>query len=278
MTMTSSNPISTAGFADVAAALTLSTEAGWNQTEQDWRRNLELWPGGCFCIHADGRAVSTALAAAYDKRLAWIGMVLTKQEYRGQGFAGRLMRHCLDFLDAKGVECVKLDATDLGRPVYAKLGFVDERPVSRWRRRGASPGGRPLRVESRLDSDMLTLDRRAFGAGRKALLERLAQGNDVFSLPGQAFAITRPGRMATHFGPCLAQTRDDGREVLTAALQRHGSRDVIWDLADEHEDAVRLAMEAGFVRVRQLMRMRRGGPEPVAWSPKIFALAGFEYG
>ncbi|MDX1983390.1 MAG: GNAT family N-acetyltransferase [Bryobacteraceae bacterium] len=263
---------------DLAALLQLSTEAAWNQTGQDWSRALTLWPDGCFCVQSDGRAVSTTIASIYDRRLAWIGMVLTKREYQGRGFARGLLNHALAYLDSKGVECVKLDATDLGRPVYVKLGFEDERPVSRWLRRGSSPGGRPPKSETWLDPDMLALDRRAFGADRGALLERLAADGDVFSLPGQAFALTRPGRTATHFGPCVAQTRDGAREALMGALRKHGSRDMIWDLADEHDDAVRLAMESGFVRTRKLIRMRRGGKAAGAWSPKIYALAGFEYG
>ena len=33
---------------DVPAGLALSRQAGWNQTEADWRRALALQPDGCF--------------------------------------------------------------------------------------------------------------------------------------------------------------------------------------------------------------------------------------
>ncbi len=54
---------------------------------------------------------------------------------------------------------------------------------------------------------------------------------------------------------------------------------MIWDLADDNDGAVRLAMESGFVRTRKLTRMCRGVQAPaLAFHPKIYALAGFEHG
>ena len=76
---------------DTAAALDLSTEAGWNQTENDWRRLLDLSPEGCLAIEVAGEVVATATIVAYERRLAWIGMVLTRKTYLRCGFAKRLM-------------------------------------------------------------------------------------------------------------------------------------------------------------------------------------------
>lgn len=263
---------------DIPGALALSTEAGWNQLEGDWQRLVRLWPNGCFCIRDGGEVISTTVAVTYDRRLAWIAMVLTKVERRGQGLARRLLEQSLAYTDSLGMECVKLDATDLGRPVYEKLGFVDERKVSRWLRRKSPSVNRPPRTEKYLDSELMQMDRKAFGANRTRLLEDLSELNHVYALPGQGYAICRPGRTAVHFGPCVAETNYDAKEILSAALNRHGREDMIWDLADENEGAVRLAMEAGFSRIRKLTRMRRGGDAALAFSPKIYALAGFELG
>lgn len=265
--------------ADLPSALALSIEAGWNQVHADWERLVALWPRGCFCLRAADVAVSTTAALSYDSRLAWIGMVLTRQDQRGQGFARRLLEHSLAFLDQAGVESVKLDATDLGRPVYQKMGFVDERKVSRWLRRKSPSSTRPPRMENRLDAETLEMDRKAFGANRGRLLEHMADRNSVFSLPGQGYAIVRPGRAAMHFGPCVAETQYDAREILGGVLNKHGREDILWDLADDNEGAVRLAMESGFVRSRKLVRMCRGKQAPdLAFHAKIYALTGFELG
>src|SRR5690242_21115179 len=102
---------------DITAAFELSTDAGWNQTENDWRRLLDLSPKGCLAIELAGEVVATATIVTYERRLAWIGMVLTRKTYRGRGFAKRLLNEALALADILGVESVKLDATDQGKPL-----------------------------------------------------------------------------------------------------------------------------------------------------------------
>src|SRR5256885_40999 len=96
----------------------LKQQAGWNQTEADWARLLALAPDGCFGYECDGVLASTTTAICYGHDLAWLGMVLTDTAFRKRGFAGRLVEHALTFLDTRGIACVKLDATNMGEPVY----------------------------------------------------------------------------------------------------------------------------------------------------------------
>lgn len=49
--------------------------------------------------------------------------VYTNVCYRGQGVAGKLIRLLIAEAKEKGVTEISLDATDLGRPLYEKLGF-----------------------------------------------------------------------------------------------------------------------------------------------------------
>src|SRR6266705_2759777 len=117
---------------DLAVATELSTAAGWNQTAEDWQMLIGIEPQNCLAIEADGRLVSTTTLMCYSQRLAWIGMVLTSANYRGRGFARRLLAAALDRADSLGIETVKLDATDDGKPIYEKFGFKAEQPVERW--------------------------------------------------------------------------------------------------------------------------------------------------
>src|SRR5256884_9577750 len=66
---------------------------------RSWLRVLELEPEGCFGIEHDGRLVAVITSTCYDCELAWIGMVITAPEFRGQGLASTLMRHTLHYLD-----------------------------------------------------------------------------------------------------------------------------------------------------------------------------------
>lgn len=233
--------------------LRLSTAVGWNQTEADWRRLLELEPEGCFGIEADGKVVASATVISYGQDLAWIGMVLTLPEYRGRGYATELMKRCLEYCDERGIRTVRLDATEMGRPVYARLGFEDEYEVQR--RSGALPA-----VEPSPPLFDFALDRLAFGADRRRLLEKTG--------------CSRPGRVASYIGPVTARTPEEAEDRI---LHCGVSGPCFWDVPAANPAAIALAERLGFQPVRRLMRMRRG-PAFEEHPEYVFALAGFEYG
>lgn len=238
---------------DLPDLLRLSEAAGWNQTEEDWKRLLELEPEGCFGLAVEGRIGASATVITYGRELAWIGMVLTLPEYRGRGYATQLMQRCLDYCGLRGIATVRLDATEQGRPVYAKLGFVDEYEVQR-------RAGSLAPCEPRPAAFDFALDRQAFGADRSRLLERTG--------------CARPGRLASYIGPVTARTAAEAREIV---LHCGLSGPCFWDVPAANPPALELAESLGFRPVRRLMRMRRG--PAVAERPEfVFALAGFEYG
>src|SRR2546425_10786138 len=119
-------------FADSLRAL-----AGWNQTLDDWERFLALEPEGCFLADWNGTPAGTATTIVYGPELAWIGMVLVHPEFRRRGIGRALLQHCIDSLRERGVRCIKLDATPVGRAVYRDLGFHDEWTLKRWVRPSA---------------------------------------------------------------------------------------------------------------------------------------------
>jgi len=123
---------------DIPSAMELSTEAGWNQTPDDWRTLIELSPDGCVGIEVEGGLASTATLLCYGKRLAWVGMVLTRVRFRGRGYARRLLTETLKLADQMAIETVKLDATDQGQPLYEQLGFRCEQPIERWMQSASS--------------------------------------------------------------------------------------------------------------------------------------------
>jgi len=260
--------------ADLASAMGLSTIAGWNQTEDDWRLLLDLAPETCFAIDADGELVATTTLISYGTELAWIGMVLTKPEYRGRGFARTLVTQALEIVDSKGITTVKLDATDQGKRLYESVGFAAEGFVERWSRPGslkldATPGKFPSGRFSALD---LT----AFGVDRSAMLERLIQHSHVYSAT-DAYLFVRGGRVTTYLGPCVATDPASARALIMSTLQTHPSVSWSWDLMVNNQNAIALSKDLGFTRQRVLTRMRRG--EPLRGrDDMVFAIAGFELG
>ena len=265
-------------LSDIPGAMRLKEAAGWNQTELDWTNLLATEPEGCFGIDCEGVLAASTTAVCYGRSLAWIGMVLTAPEFRGRGFARRLMEHSLGFLAARGVEWIKLDATDMGLPLYAKLGFVEECLVERWGRGpGPLPPGPALSWSDSFDAP---LDLDAFGADRGAVLHRIAV--ESAWIPGCAYAMGRPGTKAAYFGPCVSRSPETARVLLQSFLARHAGETVVWDLLPGNPEALRLAQEFGFERRRRLVRMAlTGRPDPPPFlhnDAAVYGIAGFEYG
>ncbi|MGH9505122.1 MAG: GNAT family N-acetyltransferase [Terriglobales bacterium] len=260
---------------DISAAAQLSAQAGWNQTEEDWRMLIELAPEGCLAMEFDGELAATTTLFCYGRRLAWIGMVLTKLPYRGRGLARSLLTEILAQADRKGIETVKLDATDLGQPLYEKLGFRSEQAVERWSRPGQADVPAPAAYAPR-EQEWRDSDAPAFGVDRSQLLQALALRNPPFCV-ARSYLFTRPGRQTAYLGPSVCDGAGSARTLFEQALQTASSFGWSWDLLPRNAGAVAIAEDLGFTPKRHLLRMVRGkdlrGNEEA-----IYAIAGFELG
>jgi GNAT superfamily N-acetyltransferase len=260
---------------DIPAATNLSAEAGWNQTSEDWQMLIELGAEGCFAIEVDGKLAATTTLLCYGNRLAWIGMVLTALQYRGRGFARRLLTEALTDADRRKIESVKLDATDQGKPLYEKMGFRLEQAAERWTRPGSNNASQfPAQQDSRMQK--WHADSEAFGADRTRLLESLASRNPPLSL-AHSYLLIRSGRQAAYLGPCVSESPETAEKLIEAGLKAASSSSWYWDLLPKNTNAVALARDMGFAPQRHLSRMVRGqdlrGNEDA-----IYAIAGFELG
>jgi len=270
-----STQLRTLNAGDVEAAVELSSLAGWNQTAEDWQMLVDLAPDGCFAVEAAGELVSTTTIVCYGKRLAWIGMVLTRPEYRGLGFAQQLLAHALDYADMRGVETVKLDATEFGQPLYAKFGFLPEQTVERWVRPGTANSPSPGNC---LDGSEFAceLDSHAFGADRSTLLKRLARRSRVHADSG-TFLFARAGRNFRYLGPSISTSIETIRPLFIRAIDESADAAWAWDLLPKNRPPVALALELGFSRQRLLTRMFRG-KQLTRRDDMVYAIAGFELG
>lgn len=274
---------------DVAGAMRLKETAGWNQTEDDWRRLLRLGPRGCFAGVVGGRLVATTTTTTYGRTLAWVGMVLVDPGFRRRGIATALVRAALDSLEAEGVGAVKLDATPEGAPVYESLGFEAELQIERW---VGTAGGRTLQAvapgdtgPSQLSAQVFEFDRYAFGADRSELLQFLSDEACVWpslrvGVGGRlrGYALARRGSRATYVGPVVAEEAESAALVLGDVLARLGAGQVYVDVNTTFEGAAQELAARGFTKERELIRMRRGERTSAGTSRSVFAIAGPEVG
>ena len=122
-------PIRRLGPDDLRRCVALSVDRGWSPERAKW--SLLLGCAEAFGVDAPDGAVPTGgrLAGAvvltrWGPDLASVGMMLVATRYAQRGLGRRLMEHVLA---AAGDATVTLFATDMGRPLYEKLGFVPVR-------------------------------------------------------------------------------------------------------------------------------------------------------
>jgi GNAT superfamily N-acetyltransferase len=239
--------------ADVAGAIKLSEQAGWNQTAEDWSLVIRL--GRAFAIAGPtGEPIATGLAVPYPSSLGWIGMVIVHGPYRRRGLASRLMeRSIAELLERDLVPF--LDATPAGQPVYERMGFRPVQALTRWRGQGEA-SAEPLREVGHVD-EIAELDRLAFGADRSAVLADLLGRREARSWrdPGGAgYVLTRPGRTATYIGPSVARATDTALRLIESALAGISGPAAI-DVPDREEEIGALLTDRGFQRERPFTRM-----------------------
>src|ERR1035437_11094445 len=215
------------GEQHLAGAMVLSRAANWNQNEADWRMMLRLGKGFGLSA-ADGSLVASIVVLPYGDEFAWMSMVLVSPEHRRLGYASRMLRRALAYLQSRGLAAV-LDATPAGHEVYLQEGLRDTwsfqryslgeaRPVSGWQ----DVSG--LKLRQLADGDwpqILALDLPAFGASREPLLRALAARLPEAALVAErggkicGYLLGRDGREARQLGPLVAADLPAAQALLS---------------------------------------------------------------
>lgn len=102
-------------------------------------RNLPI--GSCIAVIAEeeGKAVSTAFlsiaerpprSADGDARVGTVYSVYTDPEYRRKGIATQVMKRLIDEARSMGIPSLDMLASEAGKPLYEKLGFVTAQHIA----------------------------------------------------------------------------------------------------------------------------------------------------
>ncbi len=254
--------------ARVQHALLLSREAGWNQNAADW--SVFFRHGTVLGFTIGDRLAATAATLPYGNDFGWVSMVLVTAEWRGRGLAHRLVAACTSILGDRG-RAALLDATPAGADIYASLGFVPLCRMERWEGDG---GGGDATASA---SANLALDRFAFGADRRFLLE------DFLSRPGSlafqsahGFAILRKGSVASHLGPIVAEPEE--APALADQAIRAATGRILVDVLDAGSGIIPKLIAHGFRRRRCFTRMALGLTVLPGNPAQLLAAAGPEFG
>ncbi len=274
---------------DLAAALSLSTEAGWNQNAADWRIFLDLG-SAIGLVDGNGRLIATAATLPHAGRFAWISMVLVTPAQQRQGLARWLLRDCIERLTSHRLVPV-LDATPAGRSVYLGLGFNDawgmRRLVCRARQaplpQALVDGLTVRRLDAADRPQVIAYDASIFGAERGALLHRLAERLPEAALIAEhrgrlaGFLLGRDGRVMNQLGPLAAESDQVARTLLAHAFAA-AAFPVAIDVPNRHAGLGDWLLTLGFIAERPLTRMVHGTSAAFDDPTRLFAIAGPELG
>lgn len=269
--------------ADVAGCDELRRLAGWNQTVADWRRFLRLSPAGCFVAEQGGDLVGSVTTIAYGVVIGWIGMLLVHPDFRGRSIGKALLTCAIEHLQGAGIQCIKLDATPKGEPLYRSMGFREEWALSRFEAGGIevgseAPFGRGIRDATVSDwQRLIELDAEAFGTERGELMRELgasarrvyvAEENGVL----RGYGMVRTGSAANYLGPVAARSKEAGVELLNVLLHEAAGRPVYIDVPERNEAAIDW-LYTRFKPQRTLLRMFFGAANQRGDVTKYFGLA-----
>jgi GNAT superfamily N-acetyltransferase len=290
-------PIRLLGPADLDRCAALSVDRGWSPERAKW--SLLLTASETFGMDApDGRGLAGAVVLTrWAPDYASVGMMLVAARYQRRGLGQALMEHLL--AAAGDGATVTLFATDMGRPLYEKLGFKRVRrntcfvgrfkpgsgraaaavraAVGRVSAAGA-PGAAAVTVRTATSADLpaiLAADRAAFGGDRGRIVSRLPGFADAMAvldvgdgIAGYA-AAWRNEVTSTVIGPLVAPDADAAKR-LVAHLAGQVSTPIRLDLDPDRPELPGWANANGLEPVGSTLVMAHGDVPPRGTPERLF--------
>jgi hypothetical protein len=205
----------------------MSQALNWPHRREDWAIGIQLGEG--VVIEEQGEVIGSAILWRWGDEAATIGLVIVANQHQGRGLGKQLMLALLE--KAPGYN-VRLHATEMGKGLYEKLGFVTCGKIMQYQTPSLNsvptvqiPTGLTLSTATQDDQDRLVqMDQAAHGLYRPELIAHLIDDNQTVMLQDDAqqargFASLRRFGRGWVIGPIIADSFPVA-QALTAALMQ----------------------------------------------------------
>ncbi|MFT7120262.1 MAG: GNAT superfamily N-acetyltransferase [Neolewinella sp.] len=246
----------------------------------DWGFNYETFTEDffsedfyfAFVIILDDKVIGTGNLFLKGK-IGWLANIIVHKEHRGKGLGSKMTRFLVDFSKEKGCDTQLLIATQLGGPVYQKLGF---RKVTDYQCFDSETGYNfdyPKRIRDLKQSDLNSLyelDKYANGEDRAHLIGKFYEtGLGYFDDENKLLGVYLPdfGR-----GLVLARNKKVGTELLKLKHSQQGRRT---QLPVENQAGIDFLEKVGLKKGPKTSRMMLGKDSD--WKPECIYSYGSGY-
>ncbi len=198
---------------------------GWEGTQSEWMGHIRYAKGSSSVVTCQDRVVGTGLALIFGSKVRLAGIFI-EEEHRNQGLGKKLTQRLVLQCKERGAAQIELEATDLGKLVYEKLGFKAQDQVLSFVLPLSPPAKRnPSMLCSEADLERIEqMDRDAFGASRGAYIRKAFQDSRIFvskekELIRGFMICTELEQNEMRIGPWVQTTEEGASDFFTHVLE-----------------------------------------------------------
>jgi len=260
---------------DIPEFLELAAAEGWLADPWEFSFLLSAFPAGCFAARDSeaGQAIGFVTALRHE-RSGWIGNLIVRNGFRGNGIGEALFLRAAAALRKAGVETIWLTASPFGKSLYEKHGFTRIDTIRRWTGRAGENGPSS---KNEFSSGYMTfsvsgLDCQAWGDRRDRLLTAVTERGSLL-VAGKGFLAIQPCGTLLQLGPFSADGYAEAEYLLDAALAELPRESVLClDSPDLNCGALQLLAAKGF-QITGSSDLMRCGMKPAYRPELIYGLA-----
>ena len=211
--------------AHLDSAVALTQRLKWPHRRADWQQALALGEG--LVAEEEGQLLGTLLFWRWGD-YATLGLVIVAEEAQGKGLGRQLMQTAITKLEGCNL---RLHATEMGKGLYEKLGFVTTGQIAQYQCRELADftavlpaKGQVLRPARAEEAPALTaLDTQAHGLHRPALIASLYASAERFIVLEEqgnveGFACLRRFGHGYTIGPIICRSLPQAKVLVSELL------------------------------------------------------------